>query len=263
MVDLVTIGGSRPSGRSAVHPTAIADLPERARGHTGGRIRGIASSLPGTSHGDGYRNGQPIGDTCDSETFDWTVTGDAILPLTSGVNVRMDWGRTSSSQATIADVTTRITLRDNLPARPDHQLGHPWAHRRPGSMSFEFGQLGRPLRPGEHVARPLHGLIRARHPRSNSETGHNLWTGVLDSIPTTYDDGSGQHRAQCDRWGIYSTLTGCHGVMSGGSLELNPARFRPSATSWPRSTTPAVSPRTHPGDAYVQMQRWWERSAAS
>ena len=57
------------------------------------------------------------GDT-DTETFTWTVTGAAILPP-SGINIRMDWGRSSFSRSE-SDVTGRIKLRSVHQPRPDH-----------------------------------------------------------------------------------------------------------------------------------------------
>ena len=78
----VAVGGRSP------YSYAYANLPEEL-GAIGRRIRGrlITPGMFTVTVTVTDANG----DT-DSETFTWTVTGAAILPPT-GINVRMDWGR--------------------------------------------------------------------------------------------------------------------------------------------------------------------------
>ena len=66
----------------------------------------------------------------------------------------------------------------------------------------------------------LHGLIEPGILVQLREDGAIIWTGVLDSIPTEYEGGAGQHRANVTAWGIYSTLRDA--TVHEGSLEPEP-----------------------------------------
>ena len=79
-----------------------------------------------------------------------------------------------------------------------------------------------------------------------------MWTGVLDSIPTEYDDIAGQHRANVTALGIYSTLRDA--TVHEGSLE-------PASTIQAFCDLLAVNDACgvpDPAASYFQMQRWWE-----
>ena len=69
----------------------------------------------------------------------------------------------------------------------------------------------------ENTASSLHGLIEPGILVQLRDGGNVLWTGVLDSIPTAYDDNAGQHRATVTALGIYSTLRDA--TVHEGSLE--------------------------------------------
>ena len=72
------------------------------------------------------------GDTA-TATFDWTVTGAAILPP-AGINVRIDWGRLILCERS-RQCDAPHSLGDKLHQGPHHQLGRPWPHSRGCSHS--------------------------------------------------------------------------------------------------------------------------------
>ena len=104
----------------------------------------------------------------------------------------------------------------------------------------------------ENTSSPLHGLIEPGILVQMREDGEPMWTGVLDSIPTTYDDNSGQHRAQVTAWGIYSTLRDA--TVAVGSLEPSPTI---QAFCDLLETNDACGV-PDPAATYFQMQQWWE-----
>lgn len=240
-VDLVLAAAT--GGRSP-YSYAMAMLPEEL-GSIGRRIRGrlITPGTPTMTVTVTDANG----DT-DTETFTWTVTGAAILPP-SGINVRMDWGRTFFSRDE-ADVTGRI--RSGIYASRGRTINSAILGRTAaGSMEFRLDNSDG-LYDLENTLSPLFGLIEPGILVQLREDGEIMWTGVLDSIPTTYDDSSGEHRAYVTALGIYSTLRDA--TVAKGSLE-------------PESTIQAFCGLLESIDAcgvpdptasYFQMQRWWE-----
>ena len=104
----------------------------------------------------------------------------------------------------------------------------------------------------ENTSSPLHGLIEPGILVQLREDGEPMWTGVLDSIPTEYDDIAGQHRANVTALGIYSTLRDA--TVHEGSLE-------PASTIQAFCDLLAVNDACgvpDPAASYFQMQRWWE-----
>ena len=235
--------GAATGGRSP-YSYAYVDLPEEL-GAIGRRIRGRLIT-PGTSTIT-VTVTDANGDT-DTETFDWTVTGVAILPP-DGINIRMDWGRSFFSNDE-SDVTAR--MRSGVSCRRGRTVNSAILGRTAaGSMSFELDNADG-LYDLENTSSPLHGLIEPGILVQLRDGGDNLWSGVLDSIPTTYDDSSGQHRASVTALGIYSTLRDA--TVHEGSLA-------PSSTIQAFCDLLAVNDACGVPDplaTYVQMQRWWE-----
>ena len=243
-VDL-TIGAA-VGGRSP-YSYAYANLPEEL-GAIGRRIRGrlitpgvmtVTVTVTDTN-----------GDT-DTETFTWTVTGAAILPPT-GINVRMDWGRSFFSRSE-SDVTGRMRSGVNI-SRGRTINSAVLGRTAAGSMSFALDNSDG-LYDLENVASSLFGLIEPGILVQFRDGGDVLWTGVLDSIPTTYDDNSGQHRAHVSAWGVYATLRDA--TVAEGSLEPAPT----IQAFCDLLETNDVCGVPDPSANFFQMQRWWEVGA--
>ena len=80
--------------------------------------------------------------------------------------------------------------------------------------------------------------------------GEPLWTGVLDGIPTTYED-SGRHRARVTAFGIWSTLRDA--TVSVGSLEAT------TTAQGVIEILEDVDVCGFPvGSGFFTMDRWWE-----
>ena len=107
----------------------------------------------------------------------------------------------------------------------------------------------------ENVASSLFGLIEPGILVQFRDGGDVLWTGVLDSIPTTYDDNSGQHRAHVSAWGVYATLRDA--TVAEGSLEPAPT----IQAFCDLLETNDVCGVPDPSANFFQMQRWWEVGA--
>ena len=235
----VAVGGRSP------YSYAYADLPEEL-GAIGRRIRGRLIT-PGTSTVT-VTVTDANGDT-DTETFTWTVTGAAILPP-SGINVRMDWGRSFFSLDE-SDVTARIT--SGISASRGRTTNSAILGRTAaGQLTFQLDNSDG-LYDLENTSSSLHGLILPGILVQFRDGGEPLWTGVLDTIPTTYDDRSGQHRAHVTAWGVYSTLR--EATVSEGSLE--PASTIQAFCDLLETIDACGVP--DPAATYFQMGRWWER----
>ena len=234
----VAVGGRSP------YSYAYADLPEEL-GAIGRRIRGRLIT-PGTSTVT-VTVTDANGDT-DTETFTWTVTGAAILPP-SGINVRMDWGRSFFSLDE-SDVTARIT--SGISASRGRTTNSAILGRTAaGQLTFQLNNSDG-LYDLENTSSSLHGLILPGILVQFRDGGEPLWTGVLDTIPTTYDDRSGQHRAHVTAWGVYSTLR--EATVSEGSLE--PASTIQAFCDLLETIDACGVP--DPAATYFQMGRWWE-----
>ncbi len=231
-------GGRSPYGYS------YADLPEEL-GAIGRRIRGrlITRETPTVTVTVTDANGDTV-----TATFTWTVTGNNILPP-SGINVRMDWGRTFFSRDEV-DVTGRI--RSGIDASRGRTINSAILGRTAaGSMSFELDNSDG-LYDLENTSSSLHGLIEPGILVQLREDGEIMWTGVLDSIPTIYDDRSGEHRAHVTAWGVYSTLREAT-VLEGSLGSSNTIQaFCDLLESIDACGVP------DPTASYFQMQRWWE-----
>ena len=199
---------SATDGR-APYSYAYASLPEEL-GAIGRRIRGRLIT-PGTETVT-VTVTDANGDTA-TATFDWTVTGAAILPP-SGINVRIDWGRSFFANDE-ANVTKRI--RSGISCTRGRTINSAVLGRTAaGHLTFELDNSDG-LYDLENTSSPLHGLIEPGILVQLREDGEPMWTGVLDSIPTEYDDIAGQHRANVTALGIYSTLRDA--TVHEGSLE--------------------------------------------
>ena len=199
---------SATDGR-APYSYAYADLPEEL-GAIGRRIRGRLIT-PGVKTVT-VTVTDANGDTA-TATFDWTVTGAAILPP-SGINVRIDWGRSFFARDE-ANVTRRI--RSGISASRGRTINSAILGRTAaGRLSFQLDNSDG-LYDLENTLSPLHGLIEPGVLVQLRDGGEPMWTGVLDSIPTEYDDVAGQHRANVTALGIYSTLRDA--TVQEGSLE--------------------------------------------
>ena len=100
--DIVNLQIASATDGRAPYSYAFSGLPEEL-GAIGRRIRGLLIT-PGTETVS-VTVTDANGDTA-TQTFDWTVTGTAILPP-SGINVRIDWGDAFFTNAN-ANVTGRI-----------------------------------------------------------------------------------------------------------------------------------------------------------
>ena len=188
---------SATDGR-APYSYAYADLPEEL-GAIGRRIRGRLIT-PGTETVT-VTVTDANGDTA-TATFDWTVTGAAILPP-AGINVRIDWGRSFFANDE-ANVTRRI--RSGISCTRGRTINSAVLGRTAaGQLSFQLDNSDG-LYDLENTSSPLHGLIEPGILVQLREDGEIIWTGVLDSIPTEYEGSAGQHRANVTALGIYSTL---------------------------------------------------------
>ena len=237
----VIIASEATGGRSP-YTYAFTDLPTET-GAVGRRIRGRLIT-PGT-----FTVTMTVtdanGDT-DSQDFDWVVTGTAIAPPT-GINVRIDWGDASFSR-TEADVTGRLISGIAC----DRGLTTTTATRGrtvAGQLTFDLDNSDG-LYDLENTSSTLHGQIRPGIAVQLRDAGDPLWTGVLDGIPTTYED-SGRHRARVTALGIWSTLRDA--TVSVGSLE-------PTATAQAviEILEEAAICGFPVGSGFFIMNRWWE-----
>ena len=232
------------TGGRAPYSYAYADLPEEL-GAIGRRIRGrfIAPGVKSVTVTVTDANG----DTA-TATFDWTVTGAAILPP-AGINVRIDWGRSFFANDH-ANVTRRI--RSGISAKRGRTINSAVLGRTAaGALSFQLDNSDG-LYDQDNVASELHGLIEPGILVQLREDGNIMWTGVLDTIPTEYEGGAGEHRANVTAWGIYSTLRDA--TVHEGSLE-------PEPTNQAFETMLAandVCGLSDPAASYFQMKQWWE-----
>ena len=237
----VIIASEATGGRSP-YTYAFADLPPET-GAVGRRIRGRLIT-PGT-----FTVTMTVtdanGDT-DSQDFDWVVTGTAIAPP-AGINVRIDWGNASFSRPE-ADVTDRIISGIAC----DRGLTTTTAIRgrtQAGELTFDLDNSDG-LYDLENTSSSLHGQIRPGIAVQLRDGGDLLWTGVLDSIPTSYED-SGRHRARVTAYGIWSTLRDA--TVSVGSLE---------ATTTPQAVIEILEDIDvcgfPVGSGFFTMHRWWE-----
>ena len=161
----------------------------------------------------------------------------------------MDWGRSFFSRDE-SDVTARI--RSGVSASRGRTINSAILGRTAaGSMSFQLDNADG-LYDLENTSSTLHGLIDPGILVQLREDGEPMWTGVLDSIPTTYDDRSGEHRAHVTAWGVYSTLR--EATVSEGSLE--PARTIQAFCDLLETIDACGVP--DPAASYFQMGRWWE-----
>ena len=232
------------TGGRAPYSYAYADLPEEL-GAIDRRIRGRLIT-PGVKTVT-VTVTDANGDTA-TATFDWTVTGAAILPP-AGVNVRIDWGRSFFARDE-ANVTGKI--RSGISAGRGRTINSAILGRTAaGSMTFQLDNSDG-LYDLENTSSPLHGLIEPGVLVQLRDGGEPMWTGVLDSIPTEYDDDAGQHRAHVTALGIYSTLRDA--TVHEGSLE-------PASTIQAFCDLLAVNDACgvpDPAASYFQMQQWWE-----
>ena len=228
----------------APYSYAYADLPEEL-GAIGRRIRGRLIT-PGVKTVT-VTVTDANGDTA-TATFDWTVTGAAILPP-AGINVRIDWGRSFFANDH-ANVTRRI--RSGISAKRGRTINSAVLGRTAaGALSFQLDNSDG-LYDQDNVASELHGLIEPGILVQLREDGNIIWTGVLDTIPTEYEGGAGEHRAHVTAWGIYSTLRDA--TVHEGSLE-------PEPTNQAFETMLAANDVCGLADAgatYFQMKQWWE-----
>ena len=194
-----TLPSPAATGGRGPYTYAFSALPEEL-GAIGRRIRGRLVT-PGVSTVS-VTVTDANGDTA-TQTFSWTVTGNAIVPP-AGINVRIDWGAAFFSRAE-ANVTDRIKSGITCyrgRTTSSAILGGTAA----GKLSFELDNSDG-LYDDENVQSSLNGLVRAGITVQLRDGGDILWTGVLDSIPTRYDDTlARQHRAVVTALGIYSTL---------------------------------------------------------
>ena len=132
----------------------------------------------------------------------WTVSGSAILAPT-GINMRIDWGRSFFSNVN-SDVTAR--LRSGISCKRGRTINSAILGRTgAGVMQFQLDNHDG-LYDLENTNSVLNDLIQPGIIVQLRDGRHPLWTGVLDSIPTRYDDNAGEHRATVTAYGIYSTL---------------------------------------------------------
>ena len=239
--DIVDLSISAATGGRSPYAYVFADLPEEL-GAIGRRIRGVLTT-PGTPTVM-VTVTDANGDTA-VQTFTWTVTGDPIVPP-PGINVRIDWGDASFIDPN-ADVTGRITSGIQL-SRGKASNTNTRGRTAAGRLTFQLDNSDG-LYDLENVASPLNGLIRPGIRAQVRDGGAPLWTGVLDSIPTTYRD-NGQHRASVTAFGVYSTLRDAS--ITDGSLS-------------PATTGTVFCDLLESVDecgvvmgAFFSMPRWWE-----
>lgn len=187
------------------------------------------------------------GDT-DTSTFTWTVTGDAITPP-ANINVRIDWGNSFFSSAH-ADVTGRLRSGINC-----------WRGRNVDSVILGKTQAGQMrfqldnsdgLYDLDNTASALFGLIKPGIRVQLRNGGAVLWTGILDSIPTVYDDTpANQHRAHVTAYGIWETLHEADVNVGSTTPQTTVQAFCDTAESL--GIAPAMS-----GTGWYTMNRWWE-----
>ena len=117
-----------------------------------------------------------------------------------------------------------------------------------GRLTFELDNHDG-LYDQEDTDSDLSGLIRPGIRVQLRDGGHPLWTGVLDSIPTTYRD-NGQHRAMVTALGVYSTLR---------EAEVIEGSFDPETTGQVFCTLlEGVGECGTVTGAFFSMPRWWE-----
>ena len=177
--------------------------------------------------------------------FTWTVTGTDIVPPT-GINVRIDWGAAFYTNPN-ANVTGRITSGIQCKrgkAVNTNVVGRTAA----GNLTFQLDNSDG-LYDLENTGSPLSGLIRPGIRVQLRDGGNPLWTGVLDSIPTTYRD-NGQHRASVTAFGVYSTLR---------EAEVIDGSFGPETTGQVFCTLlEGVGECGTVTGTFFSMPRWWE-----
>ena len=188
-----------------------------------------------------------------TRTFTWTITGMPV-PQPSGLNLRIDWGDQFYASPH-SDVTGHVTS-DIECERGKNTASAILGRSQAGTLTCEL-QNSDGLFDDENINSPLLGLIR---PGIQVQLRHGvtpLWTGVLDSIPTRFEQ-NGQHRATVNALGVLSDSI--DPIVTAGSLtpESTAQAFIETCT---KADLPYESPQPMPGDAYV-MQRWWERARA-
>ena len=188
-----------------------------------------------------------------TRTFTWTITGMPV-PQPSGLNLRIDWGDQFYASPH-SDVTGHVTS-DIECERGKNTASAILGRSQAGTLTCEL-QNSDGLFDDENINSPLLGLIR---PGIQVQLRHGvtpLWTGVLDSIPTRFEQ-NGQHRATVNALGVLSDSI--DPIVTAGSLtpESTAQAFIETCT---KADLPYESPQPMPGDAYV-MRRWWERARA-
>ena len=181
-------------------------------------------------------------------TFTWTVTGD-IIPQPTGLNMRIDWGNQFYAN-THANVTGRMQSGVSC-ERGRNTASAILGRSQAGQMSFELDNSDG-LYDQENPSSDLAGLIRPGIQVQFRDGVTPLWTGVLDSIPTRFEQND-QHRAEVTALGVLSTAI--EPVVSGGSLTAE-SSAQAFIELCAKGDVPSESPQPMPGDAYV-MRRWW------
>ena len=166
----------------------------------------------------------------------------------AGINVRIDWGASFFANAN-ADVTGRIT--SGIFCKRGRTTDSAVQGRTAaGVLEFELNNEDGLF--DEEGTGALAGMIRPGLMVQLRDGGDLMWAGVLDSIPTDYDDSpAAQHRAQVTAWGVYSTL-------------VEPTVVEGSLT--PESTAQAFCTMLEGidlcglpvGTGFFTMPRWWE-----
>ena len=183
-------------------------------------------------------------------TFDWTVTGTDITPPT-GLNVRIDWGASFFSSPH-ADVTDRVV--SEIEASRGRNIASAVLGRTvAGHCTFSLRNHDG-LYDQENMASPLHGQILPGITVQVRNGGEPLWTGVLDSIPTSYDDNR-EHRAIVTALGLYSALVDVSVYDGSLAPESTALAFCSLLESINEVGVPA------PGSTYTVMERWWEQGS--
>lgn len=224
---------------------SAAGLP-RGMGFRNRFIRG-RPDLPGT-----YQITYQVTDSNQdmvTRTFFWTITGQAI-PQPTGLNLRIDWGEQFYANAH-SDITGRITSSIYF-ERGRNTASAILGRSQAGTLRCEL-KNDDGLYDQENTASDLAGLIRPGIQVQLRNGVTPLWTGVLDSIPTRFQQ-SGQHRAVLEAFGVLSNAI--EPTVSAGSLTAE-STAQAFIELCVKGDVPYESPQPMPGDAYV-MGRWWE-----
>ena len=229
------------TGGRSPYTYAFEDLPPEL-GAVGRRIRGqLTTSGTVTAR---VTVTDANGDTV-ARTFTWTVTGTDIVPPT-GINVRIDWGASFYTNPN-ANVTGRITSGIQF-SRGKASNTNTRGRTAAGRLTFQLDNSDG-LYDLENTNSPLSGLIRPGIRAQVRDGGALMWTGVLDSIPTTYRD-NGQHRASVTAFGVYSTLR---------EAQVIDGSFGPETTGQVFCTLlEGIGECGVTDGTFFSMPRWWE-----